>query len=488
MILLKPTDREFKGGQEDSIRAVIHCLQHGSVKGTGTARGVLLADEQGTGKTPCTIVTANTLGYQRILVVCPAALRQNWDIEIRRWQTLNHPVYHLRAENCGVYSPTFLRDLSCGWVIINYDILYKYPGIKDAAWDLVVCDEAIALKSHRARRTTAVLGGVYNRKRIQPLIANKYLFLSGTPIPNRIEEITTLVEALDPDNWSFKQLFKEHYDERGRQVDENRRVTGTPRNLHILQNKLRQSVMVRSLKDEVLDLPPKTYEDRLIELPSLTMEIEFETKHLARKILLGKLRKRGLSKAARQDLRLKLNEIQELMIHMSGACSFKIEAILQDLLQCKEKVVLFAYHHGVIQEYAERLRQAGRKVVVLTGDNTKQTQQIVQRFQSDPEVQFFIGNMKVAGQGITLTAASLAVFAELDWSPGVMEQCEDRLHRIGQNKPVKVMRYLLEYSLDAVVAGALARKAHNSRIALNPQLRLVAGKSDENIETKIPSR
>jgi SWI/SNF-related matrix-associated actin-dependent regulator 1 of chromatin subfamily A len=163
------------------------------------------------------------------------------------------------------------------------------------------------------------------------------------------------------------------------------------------------------------------------------------------------------------------------MIHMAGACSYKIDAIVADLLEYQEKVVIFAYHHGVIETYAERLRQAGRKVVVLTGDNTKQTDQIVRQFQTDPEIQFFVGNMKVAGQGLTLTAASVAVFAELDWSPGVMEQCEDRLHRIGQEKPVKIIRYLLEHSLDGVVVGALGRKLNNSRIALNPQIRLVQG-------------
>ena len=153
---------------------------------------------------------------------------------------------------------------------------------------------------------------------------------------------------------------------------------------------------------------------------------------------------------------------------MAGACSFKIDAVVDYLLRQTEKVAVFAYHRGLIEEYADKLRQAGRGVVILTGDNTKQTARVVERFQTDPSIQYFVGNMKVAGQGITLHAAALVVFAELDWSPGVMEQAEDRVHRIGQERAVRIVYFLLEGSLDPIIVGALRRKLHNSRQALNP--------------------
>jgi SWI/SNF-related matrix-associated actin-dependent regulator 1 of chromatin subfamily A len=347
-------------------------------------------------------------------------------------------------------------------VIINYDIVHRVPGLRDTPWDLLIADEAIALKSHNALRTAAVFGGTHKGKRCKPIPAKTYLLLSGTPMPNRIEEIATLVEALDPKSWSFKQLIREYY-QGDVQVDDKRRVNGTPRNLRQLQSRLRHTVMVRILKDDVLELPPKTHQDIRVSLPSPIMMDRFATLHHRRIILLSKLRK-----AWSQELADQLNGLQEHMQHMSGACSFKIDAVIEYLLQQREKVVVFAYHQGVIHEYAERLRKAGRKVVVLTGDNTKKTQQVVDRFRDDPEIQFFIGNMKVAGQGLTLTAASLAVFAELDWSPGVMEQCEDRLHRIGQERPVRIVRFLLEDSLDMNVVDAISRKLGHSRIALNP--------------------
>jgi SWI/SNF-related matrix-associated actin-dependent regulator 1 of chromatin subfamily A len=468
-VLVKPAGLSFLGSQESSVRAILHVLQHGAVHGTGTARGALVANEQGSGKTACAIVTANTLGCQRILVIAPQSLRQNWENEIRRWQTLNHPLYHLSAKNRGIYSPTFLSNLSCGWVVVNYDILHAYPGIKDAAWDLVICDEAIALKSRRARRTTAVFGGVYKRKRLQPIPAKSYLMLSGTPIPNRIEEISTLIEVLDPDNWSFKRLISEFYDNIDF-VDEKRRVSGgNPRDLHILQNRLRQTVMVRTLKDDVLNLPPKVYEHHRIPLTSLQLLDFFAQKRKMRNILLRELRQKGISKVRRRELARQLNELQEYMAHTSGACSFKIDAIVEYLLQCREKVVIFAYHKELIDHYAERLRKAGRGVVSLTGDHTKETQQIVNRFQVDPDIQFFFGNMLIAGQGITLTAAAHVVLAELHWSPAVMEQCEDRCHRIGQTKPVKVVYFTLNDTLEDTMLAALKRKVTTTRKALNQQ-------------------
>lgn len=460
---------DLKPGQVASIEKVLHGLRHGAVTGKGTARGVLLADEQGTGKTAVSVVAANVMQFRRVLIVCPASLRAVWDTQIRIWQTRYNLIYHLTASNIGLYAPDFLPNLRSGWVIINYDIVHKYPGLKDSPWDLLICDEAIALKSYQARRTTAVFGGRYNRKRVEPIEATKYLLLSGTPMPNRIEEIATLVEVLDPDNWSFKQLIQECYDENA-EFDRNRRVDGyvDEGKLHILQHKLRSTVMVRCLKEDVLpNLPPKSYETALVPLKwSSVLGMEFGRMKRSRLILMHKLRR--AKGAIREALQAELQGLQETMAHMAGASSFKIDAVVEFLLAQTEKVVVFAYHRELIEEYAEQLRQAGRGVVTLTGSNTRHTKEVVEAFQTNPRIQYFIGNMKVAGQGITLTVSCLSVFAELDWSLGVMEQAEDRVHRIGQAKPVRIVYFVLQGSLDPIMVDALHRKAALSRKALNP--------------------
>jgi SWI/SNF-related matrix-associated actin-dependent regulator 1 of chromatin subfamily A len=460
------TAPELFDGQIVSVKAVLHGLRHGSVSGEGTARGVLLADEMGVGKTVISIVAANAMNFQRVLVVCKHSVRAVWDTHIRRWQSLKHPVYHLDASNIGLYRPDFLARLSCGWVVCNFDICHKWPGLKDSPWDLLIVDEAAKLKSHNARRTTAVFGGVYRKRYVKPIPAKKYLLLTGTPIPNRIEELATLVEILDPDNWSFKKLVSEYY-EGDPEVDQQRRVIGSPRNLHVLQARLRQTIMVRALKAEVLpELPPKLHERIVLPLdPMGIVGQEFARKLWARQILLSKTFRWPKDR----ELKRQLQGLNETLQLEAGANSFKIDPIVDYLLAQREKTVVFAYHVGVVEEYAERLRDAGRGVVVLTGANSKQTEQVVEQFQTDPEIQFFIANIDVGGEGITLHAAALVVFAELKWSPAEMQQAEDRLHRIGQTRPVRIVHFLLDGTLDPIIARALQRKVQVSQKALNPE-------------------
>jgi SWI/SNF-related matrix-associated actin-dependent regulator 1 of chromatin subfamily A len=468
-----PRAPELFPGQVDSIEAVLHGLRHGAVAGTGTARGVLLADEMGLGKSAISIVAANAIGFGRILIVCRETLRSVWEREIRTWQSLKHPIYHLSADNIGLYRDDFLARLRCGWVICNYSIVHRWPGLKDAPWALLICDEVTALKSHNARCTTAVFGGKYAGKWVAPIEAHKYLVLSGTPIPNRLEELATVLETLDPITWdhAVDKLVAEFF-EPGATIDHNRRVSGEPKNLPILQHRLRQTLMVRHLKEDVLqDLPPQSREFVPVPLPpDSVLGRECHKLHQQRTILLSTMeqakKRRRFRKA--EELHERLQGLQAYMAHLGGANSYKIDAVMAYLLAQTEKVIVFAYHRDLIDEYVTRLEQAGRKVVCLTGANSKQSKRIVERFETDPEVQYFIGNFKVASQGITLNAASLLVFAELRWTPEEIDQASARPHRIGQDKPVRIIYFVLEDSLDPTLVAALERKSETARQALNP--------------------
>jgi SWI/SNF-related matrix-associated actin-dependent regulator of chromatin subfamily A-like protein 1 len=144
-------------------------------------------------------------------------------------------------------------------------------------------------------------------------------------------------------------------------------------------------------------------------------------------------------------------------------------SVLDYVLEQKEKVVVFAYHQNPIEtQYAVRLRQAGRKVITLTGD-TKDTHKLVNQLQTYPDVQFFILSMNVGGQGITLTAALQVVFVEQDWSPALIDECHDGCHRIGQTRPMMVKYFVLNNSLDRIMMQAVRRKVDVSRHALNKQ-------------------
>jgi SNF2 family DNA or RNA helicase len=151
--------------------------------------------------------------------------------------------------------------------------------------------------------------------------------------------------------------------------------------------------------------------------------------------------RKARSKAERHELRERLNKLLEDVRYEVGAAKFN--HVLAYLLQRTAKTLVFAYHHEIIEGLATALRRAGSHVVTFTG-RTRDSTAVVQHFQDNDDCQFFIGNIRAAGIGLTLTAACHVVFAELDWTPAVHHQAEDRAHRMGQSEQVQVVTFILD--------------------------------------------
>jgi len=133
-------------------------------------------------------------------------------------------------------------------------------------------------------------------------------------------------------------------------------------------------------------------------------------------------------------------------------------AWIENFLESGEKLVVFATHKATIHALE---REYGTMAVKIDGSvPSEKRQAIVESFQNDPKVRLFIGNIKAAGVGITLTAASNVVFLELDWTPALLEQAEDRCHRIGQPNAVNIYYILAADTIDAQIAAMLERKRH----------------------------
>jgi hypothetical protein len=156
-----------------------------------------------------------------------------------------------------------------------------------------------------------------------------------------------------------------------------------------------------------------------------------------------------------------------------------IEYLHTALDDSEDKIVVMAHHHDVVNAIA---REFGDLAVVLTGE-TNDRQTPVDRFQNDPGCRLFIGSIRAAGVGITLTAASHVVFAELDWTPGNISQAEDRCHRIGQRESVLVQHLVLDGSLDARMAKVVVDKQEVIDQALDRNVSLPAY---EDVEAKLP--
>jgi SWI/SNF-related matrix-associated actin-dependent regulator 1 of chromatin subfamily A len=393
-----------------------------------------------------------------ILIICPASLKLNWARELGRWLT--------RPLSVGIASGDYWPATQV--VIINYDIVGRHiERIHARAWDMLICDEVHALKNAKAQRTKAILGG----KGAQAIAARRRLFLTGTPILNRPSELWTLVQSLDPRGLgsNFFRFHKQYCNAYKTRYGWD--FSGAS-NLDELQRRLRETIMIRRLKADVLtDLPPKRRQ--VVELAANgcgDIVGAERSAYEANSEAIERLRAEADLADAREDreayeaavmaLRAAQGVLFSQMSKLRHATAVaKIPYVLEHVREAVEasgKVIVFAWHADVIEAIAQEFGQAA---VTVTGQTpVEKRQAAVDRFQTDPTCTLFLGNILAAGVGLTLTAAAHVIFAELDWRPAMITQAEDRAHRIGQRESVLVQHIVFDGSLDATMAQKIVEK------------------------------
>jgi SNF2 family DNA or RNA helicase len=408
------------------------------------------------------------------------AVEKVWGDHIPRWQICDLRVTPVHA--CNTYD---IGAIPSGWVIVNYALLKKHhDGLRAKEWDLIIIDEGQALKTWNSMRTTNVFGGSVvdlnerarshriNQREVKSLASpkTKVLILTGTPIKNRLDELFPLIHFLDPRSFPNINEFVGQWHEEDWWLDHNRRLTGTPlQDLSGLCSKLRRTVLIRRPLSELREeLPPLTRKTVLIrhadcdgDLSSIDtcpddvvivglnsndrLKTWFDKNEQHIRKLLKQLNQRDLPREDRQELEERLKSILSVVRERTGAC--KHQVVLSYLLQCRQKTVVFGWHRDLINDLTLKLRQAGRGVVTFIG-GTKEPDRVVDQFQADEAIQFFLGNLDCASTSITLTAAHHVVLAEQSWAPSDEDQSIARVWRTGQEKPVTVVKFLLEGSLD----------------------------------------
>lgn len=437
----------------------------------------LIGDEMGLGKTiqAIGVINSDPTVYSAI-VVCPASLRLNWQREIEKWS--------VRPFRIGIVEGSKFPKNDPEIVIINYDVLAKHlPRLSESIFDVGIFDEAHYLKNLKTQRTKAALA----------LKSLRWLFLTGTPILNKPIELFPMLTRLDPEGlgknfMSYARRYcKAHKTRFGWDF------SGSS-NLPELQDKLRERCMVRRKKADVLkDLPPKRRQ--VIEVsPDKSLRL-IDDEHLLvakREATLVQLRiayelakasdddaeYRAALESLRSETRITFSTMAETRKLMALE---KVPYVVEHLRESIEggPVVCFAHHREVI---ARIFAEFPNDAVVITGDtNMADRQWAVDEFQAGRK-RLFLGNMQAAGVGLTLTASSHVVFAELDWTPAVILQAEDRCHRIGQQNSVLVQHILFEKSIDANMAKAIVSKQNVIDDALDNER--LAEIEDEVVEPK----
>lgn len=436
-------------------------------------RGILLGDEMGLGKTIQAAGFANLAGMRRIIIICPASLRGNWYRELQRWL--------LTGATVGIADSK--RFPATDVVIINYDIVHKWEDqMKGIAWDLVICDEVHKLKNPGARRTQVIFGRKDPKAPIPPLVAKFRLLLTGTPILNRPEEIFGIVNYVCPEEFPSRRAFEKKYKD------------ATNVKLNELQEALRSTCMIRRLKMDVLtELPPKMRQ--VLEVPggkeALAAIADEKRTVREQKQVLEDLRGAVAKAKGTEDDDVYREAVRRLRAARGVAFSeiarvrkataiAKLPYVIAHIEACFEeghnKMLCFAHHHEVIESLLEHFDGTAVAIYGKTKNDAFTRQGIVDTFQTDPEVRLFIGSIGAAGVGLTLTASSHVMFAELDWVPGNIMQAEDRAHRIGQRDSVLVQHLVLEGSLDALIASRIVEKAEMIDAALDRDAEEISAK------------
>ena len=405
-------------------------------------RRAFIADEMGLGKTIQAISIINNLESSSVLIVCPASLVLNWVDELKKWLVNDYNINIISKKNP---SPVEGINICAYSQLTNLNLLESY--------DLLIFDESHYLKNHKAKRT------IYASK----ICAERVIMLSGTPLLNRPVELYSILNILFPeifnDYWGFAYKFcGAHKVNMGSNswID----VSGSS-NIELLTNIL-DHFMIRRIKNQVLtELPAKikqtirfnsnTCKSLLKAERKMFSDLDFNLDNISKKDIEKMMKNVRTPKNLNAD-----DHISTIRRELGIKKVPLVIDFIESFILTGEKVVLFAHHKEVINKLYDHFKDVAVKVDGSTPlDERKKA---VDLFQQDNQALLFIGSIQASGVGITLTSANKVVFAEIDWTPAVMYQAEDRCHRIGQDSVVNVYWLVFENSLDELVCKTILSK------------------------------
>lgn len=390
----------------------------------------LLASEMGCGKSFISLLYAiENRSLRPIIVVCPASIKWQWSREASIHVNMRSEI----LEGTRPEEQRIRRD--CPLWIINYDILGPWlPFLRDLKPQLVIVDECHRISSNKTLRT----------KNIRKLVKDvpHVLALSGTPLTNRPAELWPTLNILRPDLypsfWNFAFSFCSPH-----KAPWGWMFNGAA-NLGVLHSQLTKTMMIRRRKEDVLSqLPSKTRTVTPVEINNRK-----EYTHALTDFLNWLRLKGGRTEEAKKAEQLvKLGYLKRL------AAELKLDSVmdwLDDFLsESDDKIIVFGVHRKIIETIHKKYKV--QSVLVHGETPGRKRQQAIDQFTNHKSTRMFIGNIQAAGVGWNGTAASTVVFTEIEWSPGLHSQAEDRIHRIGQknssNIHYLVARNTIEESL-----------------------------------------
>ena len=415
--------------------------------------GGCLADDMGLGKTPTTLAhIQGRAGMRPTLVLCPLSVVHNWEAEaVRFTPTLRVTVVH------GPSRPTGEKLID---VVAESDLVISTYGtatrdvdtLRMIDWELVVCDEAQAIKNHHTNAAQAV----------RELDAQQVIALTGTPVENRLAELWAILDAVNPGmlggvTW-FRDRFATPIEQRGDEqaLEGMRRLTGP----FVLRRTKADKSLVPDLPDKVESVAWATLTPEQAGLYRAVLD-DF----LAEADEEDGMKRRGLVLATLTRLKQICNHPAHFLADGSTIAgrSGKLERfdeLVDELLDADERALVFTQYKGMGDILAEHLadRLGDRPAFLHGGVSRGRREQMIEDFQSGASLPLQLVSLKAGGTGLNLTAASRVIHYDRWWNPAVEDQATDRAWRIGQQRTVFVHKLVCQGTLEERIDELLTEK------------------------------
>jgi superfamily II DNA or RNA helicase len=398
--------------------------------------GGVLADDMGLGKTLQTLAWLAWLKERHTkdpkpgLVICPASVLHNWQREANRFT----PHLKVLVLESGAARHNLRKQIPQHDIIVtNYALLRRdLEELQKFPFRAVILDEAQFIKNPGAQVTQSV----------KQLKAEHRLALTGTPLENRLLDLWSIVDFVQPGYLGTQDQFGEIYEPRGENAESAQRIARKR-----LSAKLRPLLMRRLKKHVAKDLPDRIEQRRDCQLGDEQRKLYLAELRRSREQVMKTVAEKGLNKSKIHVLAA-LTRLRQICCHpklvgndsLSGKTETLFE-LLDSLIAEGQKVLVFSQFVQMLELLEQECRAHQIPTHILTGQ-TKDRQQVVSAFQNDTNASVFLLSLRAAGTGLNLTTASYVVLYDPWWNPAVEAQAIDRSHRIGQTQTVNAYRLI----------------------------------------------
>lgn len=402
-------------------------------------RFAMLGDAPGVGKTGQAIIALDPTW--RVLIVCPASVKAQWNIALTDWRGLESGIISSSNET------HFSQRL-----IVNYDLLIRDKVLRQlmaAEWDLIILDEAHKVKSMTSKRSKAILSVRGLRTRTK-----RMWFLTGTPVKNRPVDLYPILRSCAPEVLKpYDSYLKFCYRYCGAYQGKFGLDVSGASHIEELGEKLRPFLLRREKRDVLTELPPR-----------IITKIDLECSSKVRDIIEAE-EQATVEQAGENDP--SLFRLGEQVRIRKALAKYKIEGAVEyikDLLETENKIVVF-YHHKEVLNEMQKSFKATEWSYIDGSVPPGQRGDVVRGFNNDNDRTIFFGQMEACGEGIDglQEKSSCAVFVEPSWSHTDLEQCVGRLERSGQRNDIDVHILVIKDTLESKMMDVVAMKLNTDK-------------------------